>query len=75
MHVLIMQGVLHLLSCREWSSHACRYNEMREAFEMDVPPEDSFVFSRVSLIAQARPFLDVAHVHTIPFLSHNAVLK
>jgi len=48
---------------------------MREAFEMDVPPEDSFVFSRVSLIAQARPFLDVAHVHTIPFLSHNAVLK
>lgn len=44
---------------------------MREEFEMDVPPEDSFILSRVSLIAQARPFVDAVYLHSMPPLSHD----
>lgn len=80
MHAPMMQAVLQLLPQREWStkgmkSHACRYNEMRKEFEMVEPPEDSFILSTVSLIAQARPFLDVAYLHSIRPLSHNTTLK
>ena len=39
------------------------------------PPEDSFILSTESLIAQARPFLDVAYLHSIRPLSHNTTLK